>query len=86
VQPVLDAIVESAAQVCGIDDVVLRLHENGTMVSRAHFGSIPVVHIEIGMDEPRFQGFLSMARSTFPTRPRRAIFQCWVPSATSIPG
>ena len=27
VQPVLDAIVESAAKVCGIDDVVLRLRE-----------------------------------------------------------
>ena len=27
VQPVLDAIVESAARVCGIDDVVLRLIE-----------------------------------------------------------
>ena len=27
VQPVLDAIVESAARVCGIDDVVLRLVE-----------------------------------------------------------
>ena len=40
VQPVLDAIVESAARVCGIDDVVLRLHEGDTMVPRAHFGSI----------------------------------------------
>ena len=42
VQPVLDAIVESAARVCGIDDVVLRLHEGNTMVSRAHFGPIPI--------------------------------------------
>ena len=31
VQPVLDAIVESAARVCGIDDVVLRLREGNTM-------------------------------------------------------
>ena len=42
VQPVLDAIVESAARVCGIDDVVLRLREGNTMVPRAHFGSIPI--------------------------------------------
>ena len=42
VQPVLDAIVESAARVCGIDDVVLRLREGNTMVLRAHFGPIPV--------------------------------------------
>ena len=41
VQPVLDAIVESAARVCGIDDVVLRLREGDTMVSRAHFGPMP---------------------------------------------
>ena len=33
VQPVLDAIVESAARVCGIDDVVLRLRE-GDMILR----------------------------------------------------
>src|SRR5438552_10920059 len=43
VQPVLDAIVESAARVCGIDDVVLRLRENDAMVARAHFG--PVSHV-----------------------------------------
>src|SRR5262249_51071194 len=36
VQPVLDAIVESAARVCGIDDVLLRLREGNTMVVRAH--------------------------------------------------
>ena len=42
VQPVLDAIVESAARVCGIDDVVLRLREGNIMVSRAHFGPIPI--------------------------------------------
>ena len=41
VQPVLDAIVESAARVCGIDDVVLRLREGDSMVLRAHFGLIP---------------------------------------------
>ncbi len=55
VQPVLDAIVESAARVCGIDDVVLRLREGDTMVSRAHFGPIPVVRGEISMDEPRYR-------------------------------
>ena len=42
VQPVLDAIVESAAKVCGIDDVVLRLREGNAMVPRAHFGPIPI--------------------------------------------
>jgi GAF domain-containing protein len=42
VQPVLDAIVESAARVCGIDDVLLRLHDGTMFVPRAHFGSIPI--------------------------------------------
>src|SRR5881275_1210656 len=36
VQPVLDAIVESAARVCGIDDVELRLCEWNTLTVRAH--------------------------------------------------
>src|SRR5262245_51729858 len=45
VQPVLDAIVESAAQVCGIDDVVLRLHEGDKAIARAHFGPIPIARV-----------------------------------------
>src|SRR4030095_6094815 len=57
VQPVLDAIVESAARVCGIDDLGLRLHEGNTMVARAHFGpiSIPTGRGEISIDEPRYR-------------------------------
>ena len=43
VQPVLDAIVESAARVCGIDDVVLRLRYGDSIVVRAHFGSVPII-------------------------------------------
>ena len=74
VQPVLDAIVESAARVCGIDDVVLRLSELNTLVSRAHFGSIPISRIQIGMDEPHSAGFASMARFTFPTPVSRTIY------------
>src|SRR5262249_9593265 len=54
VQPVLDAIVESAAKVCGIDDVVLRLHEATMMVPRAHFGSMPIARVEISIDEPQY--------------------------------
>jgi GAF domain-containing protein len=53
VQPVLDAIVESAARVCGIDDVLLRLLEEGNFVSRAHFGPMPIRRVEISIDEPQ---------------------------------
>ena len=55
VQPVLDAIVESAARVCGIDDVVLRLRDGDIMVARAHFGPIPIGRVEISTDEPQFR-------------------------------
>src|SRR5262249_7616230 len=41
VQPVLDAIVESAGRVCGIDNLGLRLREGNNLVSRAQFGPIP---------------------------------------------
>src|SRR5262249_30120348 len=57
VQPVLDAIVESAARVCGIDDVVLRLRDKNTMILRAHFGPLPIVQRDIAIDEPRIRWF-----------------------------
>src|SRR5262249_11846074 len=59
VQPVLDAIVESAARVCGIDDVVLRLREGNAIVPRAHFGPIStIIRSEISLDEPQFHWML----------------------------
>ena len=55
VQPVLDAIVESAARVCGIDDLVLHLHEGNSLVSKAHFGSMPVPSGRVAIDTDDFQ-------------------------------
>ncbi len=57
VQPVLDAIVESAARVCGVDDVMLRLREGESMVARAHFGpiSIPAGRVAMSIDGPWFR-------------------------------
>jgi signal transduction histidine kinase len=54
VQPVLDAIVESAARVCGIDDVVLRLQEDGMLTPRAHFGPIPIGRTDLTTEVPWF--------------------------------
>ena len=55
VQPVLDAIVESAARVCGIEDMGLRLREGNILTRRAHFGPIPMPagRVEISIDEPQ---------------------------------
>src|SRR5262249_42528324 len=57
VQPVLDSIVESAARVCGIDDVSLRLREGDSLVTRARIGPIPVVTslVKISIDDPRYR-------------------------------
>ncbi len=55
VQPVLDAIVESAARVCAIDDVVLRLKEGNTMVARSHFGPIGIANSQRSIDEPNYR-------------------------------
>jgi GAF domain-containing protein len=84
VQPVLDAIVESAARVCGIDDVELRLHEGNNMISRAHIGPIPTGRVEISVDEPQFRwirehGTLHIpdvrAQNDFPTSVFSGVFR-----------
>ena len=53
VQPVLNAIVKSAAKVCGIDDVTLRLLEGNELVARAHIGPVPIFtgREAVGVDE-----------------------------------
>ena len=82
VQPVLDAIVESAARVCGIDDVALRLREGNAMVSRAHFGPIPIGRVEISIDEPRFRWMREHGTLHIPDAASRTISHHWVPSAS----
>jgi signal transduction histidine kinase len=56
VQPVLDAIVASAARVCGIDDMTLRLRDDNHMVARAHFGPVPPPpsRVDVSIDAPEF--------------------------------
>jgi signal transduction histidine kinase len=55
VQPVLDAIVESAARVCGLEYLTLRLREGSVIVPRAHFGSMPIVRAEVSIDAPHYR-------------------------------
>ncbi len=74
VQPVLDAIVESAARVCGIDDVGLRLHQGNTLVSRAHFGPIPIGRVEISMDEQQYRWIREHGTLHVPDSPRTERF------------
>ena len=71
VQPVLDAIVESAARVCGIDDVILRLHEGNNMVPRAHFGlDTYYPRAEISIDEPQYSLDARARHAPHSRRPR----------------
>ena len=77
VQPVLDAIVESAARVCGIDDLVLRLHEGNSLVPRAHFGPIPIGRAEISIDEPQFRWMREHGTLHIPDVRERNEFPSW---------
>ena len=79
--PVLDAIVESAARVCGIDDVLLRLREGNDMVRGLISVPCPLPASRSALMSHSIAGCASMARSTFPMSARRMIFPRWVPPA-----
>ena len=86
VQPVLDAIVESAARVCGIDDVVLRLREGNVMVSRAHFGPDTYrSRSRSSIDEPQFRWIREHGTLHVPDVREQNDFPWWVPPAASAP-
>src|SRR4030095_2530991 len=73
--------------VCGIDDVVLRLHEGNTMVSRAHFGPIPIPisREEISIDAPEFRWMSEHGTLHVPdTHARRHEFPTLVPRARTF--
>ena len=55
VQPVLDAIVESAAGFVGLMTWCCDSARGTVMVPRAHFGPIPIGRVEISIDEPQFR-------------------------------
>ena len=56
VQPVLDAIVESAARVCGIDDVVLRLREGDSSGStRSLLAPYLSLGAQVSIDAPQYR-------------------------------
>ena len=55
VQPVLDAIVESAAGFVGSMTWCCDSARANAMVPRAHFGPIPIGRVEISIDEPQYR-------------------------------
>ena len=85
VQPVLDAIVKSAARVCGIEDVVLRLIQDDTTVPRRLI-SVPyrLAQSRSVLMNRGFNGCVSMEPSTLQTYARKPIFRPWVEAARSI--
>ena len=75
VQPVLDAIVESAAKVCGIDDVHLRLYEGNSGFCGRILGRYLIPLSRVSIDERSIAGYASTARSIFPMSVRKPISQ-----------
>ena len=45
IQPVMDAIAENAAKVCGANDAVIRLIKENVLRTAAHYGPVPNVAV-----------------------------------------
>jgi len=85
VQPVLDAIVESAARVCGIDDLVLHLREGTLWFRGLILVPCPLTALRSVTMRHIFAGCASTAPSTFLMSVRRTISQCWDPLEAGAP-
>ena len=66
-------------EVCGIDDVVLRLRDGDMMVSRAHFGPVAHCPSRSVLMQPEYRWVRRAWHAPYSRRPaRRMISQCWV--------
>jgi len=64
IQPVLDAVAESAARFCGANDVVIRRVDGAVLRAVAHFGSMPIVREAIPITRGTFGGRATLDRRT----------------------
>ena len=64
VQPVFDAIAQSAARLCAATDAVIRVVEGDVARAVAHFGPVPVPHEAIPLNAGTFSGRALIERRT----------------------
>ncbi|MBI2555210.1 MAG: GAF domain-containing protein, partial [Candidatus Rokubacteria bacterium] len=63
-QPVLDAVAESAARVCGANDAVIRRIDGDTLRLVAHYGPVPTIAEDIPVSRGSVIGRAVLARQT----------------------
>ncbi|MGH8661805.1 MAG: GAF domain-containing protein, partial [Burkholderiales bacterium] len=64
IQPVLDAVAESAARLCGGSDVIIRRVDGDVLRVAAHFGPVPVVSDALPVTRKSFGGRAFLERRT----------------------
>jgi len=64
IQPVLDAVVRTAARLCAASDVIIRRVDGEVLRIAAHFGSVPVVREALTIDPGSFGGRAVLERRT----------------------